>query len=104
MRRCLCIFLLLQQLLLTLGFFFHPQGASASLPNDLNEEQAKTLCGDKFDQVKFDSMKSNDGTVEKSAIMAQYDEAASTASTVSSGRSQEGISREMAEAESQGDM
>lgn len=40
-------------------------GAGASIPDQIDESTAKSLAGDKFNQAKFDELKSDDGCITK---------------------------------------
>jgi hypothetical protein len=47
-------------------------GAGASVPDQLGEDEARALCGDKFDQALFDSLKdAESGTISKEQLLAQ---------------------------------
>ncbi len=46
-------------------------GAAASaLPDKLSEEQLKAICGDKFDQSVYDSLKDQEGFVQRDQFLA----------------------------------
>lgn len=44
-------------------------GAVASLPDRLSEDELKNICGDRFDQAVYDSLKEEDGFVDKSKFL-----------------------------------
>jgi len=43
-------------------------GSSFNLPDSIDSETAKGLAGDKFDQAKFDELKSADGTIPRASL------------------------------------
>ena len=80
-------------------------GAAASFPEKLNKEQAQQLCGEQFDEERFDVL-AEEGLVDKETIMA-YHEGAEISPAEAAGASAEapGINpREQAEADAQADM
>ncbi|GMI44944.1 hypothetical protein TrCOL_g8717 [Triparma columacea] len=78
-------------------------GAAASFPEKLNKEQAQQLCGDQFDEERFDVL-AEEGLVDKETIMAYY-EGAETAPAEEASVEAPGINpREQAEADAKADM
>ena len=43
-------------------------GAASSIPDKVDLETVKSLAGDKFDQAKFDALKSEDGTIDRAKL------------------------------------
>jgi hypothetical protein len=43
-----------------------------SLPDEIDEERAKEVFGEEFDQSKFDELKNSDGIVSKETLMSLY--------------------------------
>jgi hypothetical protein len=42
--------------------------AVTSLPNTIDEETCRKICGDKFNQAEFDSLKSTSGSITKEQL------------------------------------
>lgn len=44
-------------------------GAASSFPDQLTEEELRNICGDRFDQAVYDSLKDDKGFVDKSKFL-----------------------------------
>lgn len=82
-------------------------GAAASFPDKLNKEQAQQLCGDQFDEERFDAF-AEDGLVEKETLLLYAEEPVEGAEAVvidpAQAETSGTVTKEQAEADAQADM